>query len=98
MAWHSTSRQQRGYGAAWDRLRKEILRRDNGICQACLRAGRVQIGREVHHLKPRAAGGSHDPANLETLCGDCHLKADAEALGRTYRPRLIIGADGYPIG
>jgi ATP-dependent DNA helicase RecQ len=27
---------------------------------------------DVHHLVPRAAGGSDDPANLITLCDGCH--------------------------
>lgn len=27
---------------------------------------------EVHHRKPRAKGGGHDPANLQILCSGCH--------------------------
>ncbi|MCP4574657.1 MAG: HNH endonuclease, partial [bacterium] len=27
---------------------------------------------EVHHRTPRAKGGTHDPANLVTLCASCH--------------------------
>ena len=27
---------------------------------------------EVHHIKPRAAGGKNRPENLITLCSACH--------------------------
>jgi len=57
------------------------------------------MGRAIS-LRPRAAGGSHDPANLVYLCGAHH--------GRVHKGRLIIRgqfptlvfthADGRPYG
>lgn len=66
------SRQSRGYGAEWDRKRSEIIARDTGLCQACLRAGRVTEGREVDHITPKSRGGSDDVSNLQLLCRACH--------------------------
>lgn len=95
---HRPSRQSRGYGREWDRLRLVILKRDCYLCQGCARKGRVQSGNEVHHRKPKAAGGTDAMDNLETLCHSCHLEADAAALGRSKpRPRRRYDAKGYRI-
>jgi len=52
------------------RRRREVLARDGHRCRApgC---GRTRF-LEVHHLVPRAHGGSNQPENLVTLCGACH--------------------------
>lgn len=75
------TRQQRGYGAAWDRLRVGIMRRDRGLCQECYSQGRMRVGNDVDHTVPKAKGGTDDPANLRLLCRACHkAKTAAEAL------------------
>lgn len=66
------NRHQRGYGAAWERLRLRILDRDNGLCQPCLANGRVHIAQQVDHRTPKAAGGTDDPSNLQSICDACH--------------------------
>lgn len=63
------SRHARGYGAAWNRLRKEILERDNYTCYRC--HGEAD---GVDHVKPKAQGGTDDPMNLAAICGDCQQK------------------------
>ena len=68
---------QRGYGASWQRLRAEVLLRDNGLCQPCLEAGRVTAAREVDHILGKAAGGTDDAANLQAICIPCHRKKTA---------------------
>ena len=47
-----------------------VWRRDGGCCQTpgC----RSTIGLEIHHLLPRAHGGTHDPMNLCLACSACH--------------------------
>lgn len=55
--------------------RVKILERDNYTCQWCLTqlcASKL----EVHHIIPRTKGGNDHPANLVTLCLDCHKKED----------------------
>lgn len=79
------SRHARGYGSKWDQLRIDVLRRDNGLCQECLRNGKVTpVGHKpftafCDHITPKAEGGTDDMANLQTLCRPCHTaKTDIE--------------------
>lgn len=75
------SRQDRDYGAAWERARKRVMQRDNGLCQPCKRAGLVVGGNEVDHIVPKFEGGTGDDDNLQTICRTCHAaKTAAESL------------------
>lgn len=93
------TRQQRGYGAAWDKLRKIILIRDKYLCQPCLAAkpGRLTPAREVDHILSKAKGGTDDPANLRAICTPCHQAKTLADQGKTQRKhRVAYGADGWP--
>ena len=103
--WPTTSRHERGYGYAWDMQRKRILARDNGLCQPCLKRGRIHIGTEVDHIISRAIARAHGwteaetetDDNLQTINTQCHkLKTEAEQ-GRISKPKATIGLDGYPV-
>ena len=66
-----------GCGKTWMTIRKRILHRDGYICQECGRfLSDSPTGEEntatVHHIKPRAEGGSDSPDNLISLCYKCH--------------------------
>jgi 5-methylcytosine-specific restriction enzyme A len=75
------TRQQRGYGAEWDRLRLVILKRDKYLCQVCLRKGIVTSCNIVDHIVPKAEHGTDDPGNLQSICRPCHQeKTLAESL------------------
>src|SRR5262245_23908439 len=78
------SRQARGYGAAWTRLRATVMRRDGYLCQPCRRVERLTPADEVDHVVPKAQGGSDDLTNLEAICTPCHkAKTQREAnMGR----------------
>jgi len=100
------SRHERGYGAAWVRLRKHILERDKHICQPCLAAGMLTTHKrgaslEVDHITPKAKGGTDDPENLQAICRPCHRdktqREAAEAQGRAARPRMAFDEDGWPV-
>ena len=66
------TRQQRGYGADWQRVRGIVMQRDGGLCQPCLARGRVTAAREVDHMRAKAKGGTDDPDNLQAICVQCH--------------------------
>jgi len=66
------NRHERGYGAEWERLRRQALDRDNGLCQPCFALGGIKIGTQVDHIIPKAQGGTDDLANLQTICEACH--------------------------
>ena len=64
---------QRGYDAAWRRLRDRVLG-EEPLCRFCSAAGRVNAAREVDHIRPVA---THPElrlvrSNLRPLCTPCH--------------------------
>ncbi len=89
------SRHKRGYGAAWDRLRKVILSRDSHLCQICKAEGRATPGNHVDHILSKAKGGTDAHGNLQTLCKPCHSRKSNEERGFTVK--RMIGADGWPL-
>lgn len=96
MAWSRTSRHERGYGTAWEKLRLRILARDKHLCQPCKRSGRFKAGRTVDHVTPKARGGTDAETNLEVVCDDCHKIKTAAESGRPMRPKQRIALDGWP--
>jgi 5-methylcytosine-specific restriction enzyme A len=93
---HRKSRHERGYGTAWEKLRKRILARDRHLCQACL-PKRVTAANEVDHIVPKAKGGTDDESNLRAICTPCHRAKTAADQGKKPRHRPRIGLDGWPI-
>jgi len=80
--WHDGTKTttERGYGWAWQKLRKQILMRDANLCQKCLAEGKLVLATDVDHIKPKADGGTDDPDNLQCLCKSCHkLKSFTES-------------------
>jgi 5-methylcytosine-specific restriction protein A len=75
--WAQGTSTQRGYGAPWRRLRDAVLRREP-LCRRCLAtADRPRIATEVHHILPKARGGTDDLENLEPTCAECHRAVTA---------------------
>ncbi len=97
MVWAKTSRHARGYGTAWTHIREQIMRRDCGLCQPCRQQGRVTLAVAVDHIKDKASGGTDDQDNLQAICESCHTAKTMAAQGKTIRPRVTIGADGWPV-
>lgn len=106
MAFSKESRQSRGYGAEWEKIRKLVIERDKGLCQPCLREDRVTAYRDVDHVVPKAEAARrgwseakmNDPANLQCICLECHKAKTARENGGVYRPKPRIGLDGCPEG
>lgn len=72
------TRHERGYGTAWDRVRKQILRRDAGLCQPCKQAGHITPScNTVDHIISKADRGTDEPSNLQTICNPCHTAKTA---------------------
>ena len=53
------------------RLRFEVFRRDNHACRYC---GAAAPGAKltIDHVVPTVLGGTDEPSNLVTACGDCN--------------------------
>ncbi len=52
----------------YQKLRNQVLKRDNWRCQHCGKSTDLQI----HHIKHRSQLGSDAQDNLITLCFTCH--------------------------
>lgn len=55
----------------WVSIRRRAIRRDRQKCRRCDKKIAYD-SLTVHHIKPRASGGSDDLANLISLCSKCH--------------------------
>lgn len=105
MAWSKESRHKRGYGADWDKRRKRILVRDCGICQPCKAKGIIHGATEVDHIVSKAEGKRRgwtdaqidSDENLQAINTDCHKAKTAAEQGRTLKPKVTIGLDGWPV-
>ena len=101
MAWGKRNRHAAGYGRAWERIRAVALRRDQGLCQPCRRAGRPTPATEVDHVTPKAEGGTDELGNLQSICRECHAdktaREAARAQGRRPRRRIRFDAAGWPV-
>lgn len=75
------------------------MERDRGLCQPCLRKGRVTEAREVDHITPKHLDGRDDYDNLQAICIDCHkAKTQSEARGaKGLKPKAAYDRDGWPI-
>ena len=106
MPWPTTSRQSRGYGAEWDRVRKAVLERDGYLCRCrhCKAEGRTTLATEVDHVVSKAEAKrrgwaqrqTDDPSNLQAINSDCHKRKTIEEQGGGLKPRVRIGLDGFP--
>ncbi len=80
-------------------LRRAVLTRDQGQCQApgCRHATYV----DLHHIQLREAGGQNEADNLVTLCSAHHRAAHRGLLrieGRLASGLRFLHADGTPYG
>lgn len=107
MAWSKLSRHERGYGKEWDKKRLRILVRDAGQCQCaeCKKKVVPLTANEVDHIvskaKAKQMGWTDEQieadSNLQSLNPDCHKRKTAEEQGKSLRPKVRIGTDGFPI-
>lgn len=70
--------------AAWKSCRDAYWRSKGGLCEDCLKEGRITTGAEVHHVVELTPDNIGNPAvtlnwdNLCLLCHDCHMKRHAK--------------------
>lgn len=87
---------KRNKSALPPRIRREVLARDRHRCRrnGCNHSRFL----DIHHLVPRAAGGTHDPSNLVTLCSSCHRLWHEKGgdLGSLLSDRLSVKENSPP--
>lgn len=65
--------------AQWSHTRLEAIKRANGLCEVCKALGRLNIGKEVHHIIKVSKGNNdtnYDLNNLVYVCTSCHRKIE----------------------
>jgi 5-methylcytosine-specific restriction protein A len=90
------TRQQRGYGAAHDRMRKHLME-TVVLCEHCAAKGKTTIGTHADHIVPLAKGGTSERENYQLLCAPCHGRKSLKDRGGTAKPKPTYGEDGWPI-
>ena len=60
----------------WERVRRAVLARDNGLCQECLKNKRITLADAVHHIVEVKEDWSKrfQLDNLISVCTSCHNK------------------------
>lgn len=81
--WVSEERKERSKvysSAAWRKLR-DLKRRNDPLCELCLKEGKIVPGEDIHHIRSftKLEGNARieailDYDNLITLCKRCHQK------------------------
>jgi 5-methylcytosine-specific restriction protein A len=79
MAWDGSTRRSR-LPRNWPQLRRQVLRRDKGVCQTRFSDGRL-CGREATDVDHIVAGDDHSLTNLQSLCHWCHARKSAQEGG-----------------
>lgn len=82
-------------GRALQRQRERVWLRDHGLCARCGRITAFPSGFELDHRVALANGGTNDDSNMQVLHHECHEAKTNEDLG--YEPRIVTGADGWPV-
>ncbi|MFR5267195.1 HNH endonuclease [Clostridium sp.] len=64
----------------WKKVRRVALNRANGLCEVCIKKGRIVHCDEVHHIVPIKDDikKAYDINNLVCLCRSCHREAHNE--------------------
>lgn len=95
MAWPTTSRHQRGYGTAHDKMRAHLMRTVI-LCEECTRRDRVTVGTIADHKVPLSRGGTGERSNYQLLCQDCSDSKTLADKGQSRRPKGGVDASGRP--
>lgn len=92
------SRTQRIEPRKWARIRAMVLSH-HPLCAHCLAKGRLTPAVEVDHIVALANGGTHDRANLQSLCSACHIIKTKQDVALLRLNTAVPGVDenGWPI-
>ena len=56
-------------------IRRALLERSRGRCEAAFVLGCTGYGTEIHHVKRRSQGGDNSLTNTRFVCRACHVAA-----------------------
>lgn len=77
-------------GQQWKACREIAMKKAGGLCENCLKDGRIKAAVVVHHIIPITPENITNPeitlnlANLQALCTDCHAAIHAKGQPRRW--------------
>lgn len=83
-------------GSSLQKIRREHFRRDP-LCVMCREQGRYTLAAQLDHKVAMVNEGPDTHSNRQGLCVECHKVKTAADLGHTYRAKVTIGPDGWPL-
>lgn len=80
--------------AAWQRQRKAVYKREDGLCEKCMTYAPLHNTEDAyaghaHHIHGRAQGNDHIDV-LMWLCGRCHAKEHIPDKVIPAKPKFLI--------
>ena len=69
---------------------------EHPLCVRCQAKGFISLATQLDHIQALINGGKDDGPK-QGLCAPCHKEKTAEDLGHTYKPKVTVGLDGWPI-
>ena len=87
---------QQGSLYGYENAKQFLLVRESGKCQLCHKGYKENDGWHIHHIIPRADGGTNKPDNLALLHKSCHIKGHKTgALSKLKKAKQFISAAMY---
>ena len=87
---------QQGSLYGYENAKQFLLAREKGVCQLCGKGYKENDGWHIHHIIPRADGGTNKPDNLALLHKSCHIKGHKTGtLKKLKKPKQFIAAAMY---
>lgn len=88
----------------WERVRQYVIQRAQGLCEECLRQGRIEVGTDVDHIQPLTENNwqdwniAYNPDNLQLLCKQCHAAKHSKdsGLSQFVEPVPARGGEAKP--
>ena len=87
-----------------EKVRREVIERDRGICRYCGKPGRVSrhsntvwigIEHEIDHVLPECLGGEATYENLVIACRHCNRTKSSKTLEESGMTLLPVPEDEY---
>ena len=74
----------------WQKIRQQVLERDNDTCQICLRKIETL---EVNHIIPKRLKGLNSFYNLFSVCSQCHDIVELKSPPKIVKYKVVIFKD-----
>jgi 5-methylcytosine-specific restriction endonuclease McrA len=85
-------------GSIDEETKRDLFRKQDGICPCCIQAVVDPLTAEVDHVTPLAKGGAHDGSNLMLAHARCNREKKDKTLSEHWEWRVKVGLDVENLG